>query len=256
VLLFARPDALTPADLASVRLAAPGACVLGAGTAGPSPVVVAGAEVSEAPIAGLCLSGGASPIVEAAPACRLLGEFVTIDEATSRGMVLTIGGRPALDALRAAASEAVAGDTQPLVLAALESEDDPGDPPRFALRPLRGVDVDNKGVLVGPDARQGRRLAFAVRDPKASRALLGDAVRRLSEATGGSAADFALLLSCAGRGQGLYGAPDVDVKIVRERFPGVPIAGMHSSFEISPAPRGGAELMLYTAVVALFRSPS
>ena len=62
-------------------------------------------------------------------------------------------------------------------------------------------------------------------------------------------------MSCAGRGNGLYGAPDVDVRLLRSRFPEVPVAGLHSSFEIAPS-GGRPALQLYTGVVGLFAAPS
>jgi small ligand-binding sensory domain FIST len=54
---------------------------------------------------------------------------------------------------------------------------------------------------------------------------------------------------------GLYGERDVDTRIVRERFPNVPFAGMFSTFEIGPlGPRPA--MHLYTSVVAMFGTPS
>jgi small ligand-binding sensory domain FIST len=286
-LLFARPDSfradaveMLPASLGKLR-------VLGAGTAGRSAVVVdAEGRSRRGRITGMVLGGLAPPIVVDSPACKLLGEFAEIEEVEA-GMVLRVGGRPALDVLTAGAAST--GGTQPLVLAAI-AEDEGGAEAvtrertvvagssgsfqlagfgtvaardagltaraRYLVRPVRGIDPARRGVLVGPDAARGALLAFAARDADAARKNLEEAVREVAYQAKGSAPRFALFLSCAGRGQGLYGAPSVDARILRQRFPDLPIAGMHSSFEIAPRGDGKARMQLYTGVLALFRSPS
>jgi small ligand-binding sensory domain FIST len=121
---------------------------------------------------------------------------------------------------------------------------------------VRGIDPTRKGVMVGPEVKPGVRLAFAVRDAAAARAGRESPARDLSHQALGAAPRFAIFLSCAGRGQGLYGAADVEARILRQRFGDLPIAGMHSAFEIVPWGPGEARLALYTGVLALFRSPS
>jgi small ligand-binding sensory domain FIST len=121
---------------------------------------------------------------------------------------------------------------------------------------VRGIDPTRRGVLIGPEAKPGGRLAFAVRDAAAARAGLESAARTVSQQALGAAPRFAIFVSCAGRGQGLYGSPDVEARILRQRFGDLPIAGMHSAFEIVPWGPGDAKVALYTGVVALFRSPS
>jgi small ligand-binding sensory domain FIST len=111
-------------------------------------------------------------------------------------------------------------------------------------------------VLVGPDAGAGTPLAFAVLDPNAAREGLESAARRVALSASGSAPRFGVFLSCAGRGEHLYGSSDVESRILRQRFGDLPIAGMHSAFEIAPLSRGVPALHLYTGVLALFRSPS
>ena len=110
--------------------------------------------------------------------------------------------------------------------------------------------------MVGPDARTGLRMGFAVRDATTARSGLEATARSISRQALGAAPRFAVYLSCAGRGQGLYGAPDVESRILRQRFGDLPIAGMHSAFEIAPWAPGEARIALYTGVLALFRSPS
>ncbi|WP_437965857.1 FIST C-terminal domain-containing protein [Sorangium sp. So ce260] len=271
-ILFARPGAFAPETLEAFAACAPGACLFGAGTASASAIgVTSQGELLEGAAIGLAITGFAPPIVDASPASRLLSGFHPIED-VSGGVVLRAGGRPALDLLSAAtASLGEQPSPQQLVLAALADPLDPrgdaeeprgGEEPaapraeRYVLRPIRGVDPSRRGLLLGDDARPGARLAFAVRDAAAARAGLEGIARQVSRSALGSAPRFALYLSCAGRGQGLYGAPDVEARILRQRFADLPIAGMHSSFEIAPWAPGQARLALYTGVLALFRAPS
>jgi small ligand-binding sensory domain FIST len=98
-------------------------------------------------------------------------------------------------------------------------------------------------------------MAFAVRDAAAARIDLEAITARLSRETAGAAPRFGVYVSCAGRGASLYGAQDVDTRVIRGRFPDLPLVGLHSSFEI--APHGGSPaLQLYTGVLTLFTVPS
>lgn len=257
--LFARPDSFQAEALDALPAVVPKLCILGAGTAGRSAVAVgADGNAVRGRVTGLVVKGMATPVAEASPACRLLGGFEAIDEVED-GMVLRVGGKPALDALSAAAAQ-LSGQ-QPLVFAALADDverglEDEDAPERFLVRAVRGIDPARRGVLVGNEAVVGRKLAFACRDAAASRARLETSARRVAKLALGAAPRFALYLSCAGRGQGLYGSPDVDVRVLRQRFHDLPIAGMHSSFEIAPWGPGLGRMQLYTGVLALFRSPS
>ena len=124
----------------------------------------------------------------------------------------------------------------------------------FWYRGIRGVDPARKAVVVTDEATPGRLMTFAVCDARASRAELTLAVRDLARQMAGAAPQFGLLFTCAGRGSRLYGERDVETRIVRERFPNVPFAGMFSSFEIGSL--GGRPAMhLYTGVVDHVRSP-
>lgn len=261
VLLFHRPEGFDPALLEGLQATMPGSCVFGAGTVGGSAVVITPeGEVLTGRAVALSVAGLASPIVAASPACRLLSEMRTIEEVNG-GLVLRMGGRSALEELSRAAPNigSGSGETQPLVFAALAEADEAlteDGRTRFVVRPVRGIDPARRGVMIGGEARVGMRLGFGVRDPAAARADLEATARTVAKNALGAAPRFAIYLTCAGRGQGLYGAADVESRILKHRFGDLPIAGMHSSFEIAPRPQGAARLELYTGVLALFRSPS
>lgn len=259
VMLFARSDYAT--DLLggiSAEQVAPNLCLFGAGTVGAAAITVtASGELLRGRAAGLAIQGLAPPIVDSSPACRLLTPLRAVDDAAS-GMLLSIGGTPALDVLSAcmpeirSAAQGSPQQPQPVVFVALAEADED----RFVIRPVRGVDAMRRGVMVGPEAEPGVRAAFAVRDAAAARAGLEAVARNVAQQSMGAAPRFALFLTCAGRGQGLYGVPDVESRILRQRFGDLPIAGMHAAFEIVPWGPGAARLALYTGALALFRSPS
>ena len=264
VVLF--PLSVFAADIIDgVGAASPGMRVLGAGTVGGAAITLtASGEALRGRAVGLALHGLAPPLVEFTAACRLLTSLARVDEVNA-GMVLSVDGQPALDLLSSCmpeirgAAQGGAGPTQPqpVVFVALADPEPAADgTDRYVVRPVRGIDPSRRGVMVGAEVKPGMRLAFAVRDAAAARAGLEAAARSLSQQAMGAAPRFALYLSCAGRGQGLYGSPDVESRILRQRFGDLPIAGMHSAFEIVPWGPGEARLALYTGVLALFRSPS
>ena len=253
--VFVRPEAFSPSAIEGLGLAS-GATLFGAGTVGSAPMAVtAEGQVVRADVVGLAIAGLSSPIVDASAACKLLTPFLPVDEVSS-GLVLRLGGRPALDVLSGLSGQIGSESGPPIVFAALAEEADPAGRERYVVRPIRGIDPGRRGVMVGAEARIGARLAFAVRDASAGKDLLEQSARHVLEQTTGASARFLLYFTCAGRGQGLYGAPGVESRIVRKRFGDLPVAGMHSSFELLPRPGGQVRLAMYSGVLAMFRSPS
>ncbi len=223
-------------------------CVFGAGAPGAAVWMVRGGRVESGRVAAVGLDGGA-PIVEASPACKLVSEPMRVTE-KERSFVLRLGAEAALDAL---SSKAGGGRYGGLVLIAVH---DPQEPSRFLVRPLRGIDPARKAISVAGQLAVGDTVSFAVRDAAAAREGLGEAARRAERQALGSTPTFALYLSCAGRGRALYGEADGDVRVLRKRFPRIPIAGMHAAFEIVPWNDGNARMQLMSGVLALFRAAS
>lgn len=193
---------------------------------------------------------GQAPIVEHAVACKLVSEPMVITEMMGE-LVTRLDGRPALDVLREKAGGGKHGGG--LVLVALFEN---GHDDRYLVRPLRGIDTDRRGLAIAARLREGDVIGVAVRDGLAARAQLEESVRRVEQAARGAAPSFALFLSCAGRGRSLYGAADVDLRILKQRYPAIPIAGMHSAFELVPWGEGQVRLQLMAGLTALFTMPS
>ena len=241
-----------------------GVTILGAGTPFDCPIVAVGRDgkVSSGPLGALVVRRLAPARVCVSAACRLLMPLSPITEARGSA-VLRIDGEPALDVLRGAAQGL---EGQPLVLAVLaphasesgETADESEEPrprPELLVRGIQGVDPSLGAIVISEEARTGVRMAFAVRDPNAARADLETASRELERDIAGAQPLFGIYVSCAGRGTALYGSADVDVRILRSRFPDTPFVGLHSAFEIAPI-GGRPAVQLYTGVMALFCAPS
>lgn len=229
--------------------------LIGAGTPGSAPIAAIDREgrVELGSVGALLIRGLTPARVRSSPACRLLMPLRPITAA--RGpLLLEIGGEPALDVLKSSAED-LSG--QPLILTVLAPETTPDDAARSELlvRGIQGVDPARRAILLSGDLEVGWRIAFAVRDAASARSDLELCVRDLGRDAGGAAPLFGMYVSCAGRGASLYGSPDVDLRILRGRFPELPWVGLHSAFEIAPF-QGRSNVHFFTGVVGLFTRPS
>jgi len=186
-------------------------------------------------------------------ACRLISQLGEVTR--SRGKILhEIDGMPALELL----NQSTGGlPDHPLVLLAIAEGDNPlsSEGRNVALRAIQGVDPGRGALIMGDELRAGTRVAFAVRDDHSARVDLEAQLRGLGRSCAGTAPDFGIYVSCAGRGRGLYGTDDVDVRLIRKTFGQIPLIGMHSTFELAPL---GSRLVpqIYTGVLGVFCRPS
>jgi small ligand-binding sensory domain FIST len=252
ILLLCDSERFSPELLLPLQSLPNAPYLFGGGTIGRPGVIAIGADGAAAtgPAVAMLLHGLTRPIVGVSPACRILTPFHRIS-ARDGAIVLRLDGEAALDVLTKA-GESLEG--QPLIFAAL-LEEEADDRPRVLLRPIRGVDPARRGLFVSDEIRPGTRLAIAARDPTAAREDLETMARQLHRSTAGAALRFGIYVNCAGRGSSLYGAYDVDSRVLRAAFPKMPLVGMSSAFEIAPhadQPR----MHLYTGVLAVFTAPS
>ena len=229
--------------------------LIGAGTPGSAPIAAVSRDGEvELGMQGALLVKGLTPArVRSSPACRLLTPLRPITAA--RGPLLSeIAGEPALDVLTHAAED-LAG--QPLILMVLAPEHTPEDAARSELlvRGIQGVDPARRAIVLSGELEVGWRAAFAVRDAATARTDLELCARELGREAGGAAPLFGIYVSCASRGASLYGSPDIDLRVIRGRFPEMPLIGLHSAFEIAPF-LGKPSVHFYTGVMALFTQPS
>jgi small ligand-binding sensory domain FIST len=255
-LLFVRPDGFGPHVFEPLQQARGLRNIFGAGTlAGMDTYAVNANGEVQSGAAAVMLLKGEPPLIRTSPACRLLTPLRRITE-TRGSMVVSVEGEPALDVLSAVGQDLT---DQPLVFAVLAPDEGlegrAGGRPELLVRAVQGVDPVRRSLLVSEEICVGMRLAFAVRDAGAARSDLESVTRELQRDIAGAAPRFGVYINCAGRGSSLYGAYDVDTRIMRARFGDMPLAGMQSSFEIAPH-TGKPTLQLYTGVLALFTALS
>lgn len=125
-------------------------------------------------------------------------------------------------------------------------------PADFLIRNLIGIDPRQGAIAIGDRVRAGQRIQFHLRDARTSaedlRTLLEEYVE--GQRPAGSKPLGALMFSCLGRGENLYGQADVDSDMFQDYFPQVPLGGFFCNGEIGPV-GGTTYLHGYTSVFAL-----
>ncbi len=107
----------------------------------------------------------------------------------------------------------------------------PGD---FLVRNLLGLDPDTGALWVGAELEPNSILQFHLRDAATSAADLDRQLQRFVARGLADGAAGALMFSCVGRGEGLYGRPDHDTAVFRRHAGDVPLAGFFGNGEIGP----------------------
>jgi small ligand-binding sensory domain FIST len=187
---------------------------------------------------GVSLTGNVELHTIVSQGCKPIGEPFTITRA-EKNLIFELGGRPPLAVLQELLPR-LSQDDQQLARRALflgrvinEYKEDFGRGD-FLIRNLIGHDPQSGAVAVGDWIRTGQTVQFQVRDGKSAdeelRHLL-EQQKRLFERT---PPEGVVLFSCLGRGQGMYGAPNHDIKTLREYLGPVPTAGFFCNGEIGP----------------------
>ena len=206
-------------------------------------------EVVSAGGVGVVLPGGVATRTVVSQGCRPIGDPMIVTRAEGN-LVMEIAGRPALDRLDDLVRAADA-DERSLLASGLQigiaidehrATFERGD---FLIRGVVGADRLQRALAVGDRVEVGTTVQFQVRDAVAAdedlRAMLVDA-------TG----DAALVFTCNGRGQRLFGEPDHDARVVHDRLGSPALAGMFCAGEFGPI--GGRSFVHgFTASVLVFR---
>jgi small ligand-binding sensory domain FIST len=190
-----------------------------------------------------CVSQGATPV----------GPELT---AADGHVILELAGRPALDKLRETIETLSPADLaliqggllMGIVIDANKPDYVQGD---FLVRGLLGADPDSGQVTVAAEVRPGQVVRLHARDARSADRDLREALGMRMEALGGTPPAGALLFSCNGRGEGMFGCPDHDAEAIDQVLEGAPAAGFFAAGEIGPV---GGEYFLhgFTATLAVF----
>lgn len=256
LLVLAEPftcDAPAMIDWLDARLPAVpklGGVASGAAQPGES-ALFAGDTVHRTGAVGVALAGNIEVDTVVAQGCRPIGApmFVTRAE---RNVLHELDGVPAMEALELLHGQLDARDRDlfrsSLLIGLVMDESREmyrrGD---FLIRNLLGVDPNVGALAVGADVSDVRVVQFHLRDADTSAEDL-DALLSLSRPP----VDGALVFSCVGRGQQLYGRPNHDSDVFARRVGTVPLGGFFCGGEIGPV-GGRTFLHGYTSAFGLFR---
>ena len=135
-----------------------------------------------------------------------------------------------------------------------KQELDRGD---FLIRTLLGVDPKAGAIAIGDRVRPGQRIQFHLRDARTSAEdleMLLERYQRQASSTGLPAGVGALMFSCVGRGEGLYGKANFDSQLFNQYLKNIPLSGFFCNGEIGPV-CGNTFLHGYTSVFGICRQP-
>jgi small ligand-binding sensory domain FIST len=251
--LFVRSEGFEPDELWRARKETSNPLVFGAGTHGsPGILHLQDGDVRAASAAALRVRG-LVPVVRVAYSCRLLSPLLPITR-TEGSMVLELDGRPALSILESLGKDL---EGRPLLFTVLARHPGEWDGPaqEMLVRGIQGVDPERGGLVVGKELPDERYMTFGIHDAGAARDSFQALCRQLDRELAGAAPRFGVFLTYSGRGRIPHHAGGADTRALRERFPKLPFAGLHSAFEIAPH-AGKPALQLYTGVLVVFSSPS
>ncbi len=215
-------------------------------------------DVVEDGAVGVALSGRIVMRTIVSQGCRPIGEPFTVTRA-EKNIVFELGGQPPMAMLQTILPTLPQGDQQlartSLLIGRVINEYKEnfgcGD---FLVRTLIGHDPQSGAIAVGDLMKTGQTVQFQVRDGKSAGEDLRVLLARESVLPSATKARGAVLFSCLGRGEGMYGMRNHDIKMVHEYFGPVPTTGFFCNGEIGPVGEH-AFVHGFTSVVGLFGEP-
>jgi len=214
-------------------------------------------DVFDDGLVGIQLTGPVSVRTVISQGCRPIGDRFVVTKA-EQNLIYELGGERALQRLQDVFEslenthrrDAHLALHLGIVIDEHRNQFERGD---FLVRNLIGADQQTGAIAIGDVVQEGQTVQFQLRDGASAsedlQILLAKARTVHRTPTLG-----ALLFSCCGRGQGLFGRPHHDSGVVHERFGHIPVAGFFAQGEIGPV--GGRNFLHgYTASVALFSEP-
>ncbi|OKH23345.1 hypothetical protein NIES1031_17980 [Chroogloeocystis siderophila 5.2 s.c.1] len=207
---------------------------------------------------GVALSGNIVLDTIVAQGCRPIGEPYRVS-ASERNILLALEEQPPLEVLRDLISSLSDADRQlaehSLFIGVVRDEFkqnlEHGD---FLIRNLLGVDPKVGAIAVADLVRPGQRIQFHLRDAETSADDLEWLLQRYQQTHPHVSPAGALMFSCLGRGEMLYGKPNFDSQLFSSYMPNIPVGGFFGNGEIGPV-GGSTFLHGYTSVFAICRQP-
>jgi small ligand-binding sensory domain FIST len=207
---------------------------------------------------GIALSGDIEVDTIVAQGCRPIGEPMQITKC-DQTLLQELDGKPPLEILHDL-NEILSDSDKKLLQTSLflGIEMDPmRDNPKqgdFLIRNLMGIDRESGGLSIGALLRNGQLVQFHLRDKNMSAEDLEVMLTRYLSQGNAENAQGALLFSCLGRGQYLYGEANHDTNMFRGKLGDIPLGGFFCNGEIGPV--GNATFLHgYTSSFGIFRKP-
>jgi small ligand-binding sensory domain FIST len=217
----------------------PGAPIVGGLASGlaigrPSWLLVGREAYTEGAV-GVALSGDVDFEVVVSQGCRPIGQPLIVTKAEGH-ILYELGGKSPLEVLREVIQALTPCDQELARLSlfvgvAMNEYREHFAQGDFLIRNLMGYDAETGALMVGATLHPGQTVQFQLRDAKTSDA---DLKAMLGRMRGGSGSCGALLVSCCGRGRGLYGEADHDSQIIQSLRGPLPLAGFFANGEIGP----------------------
>ena len=208
---------------------------------------------------GLALHGNIAVDTVVAQGCRPIGKPMRITE-SKRNMLMTVDGQPPLEYLKGLFQTMTTRDQglmqHSLFLGVVMDEfletPQQGD---FLIRNVAGMDPNTGTLAIGEMLKEGQLVQFHLRDADTSAEDLTAVLERYAIDNRENDVHGALLFSCLGRGQYLYGRPNHDTGVFHEKLGRVPLGGFFCNGEIGPV-SGTTFLHGYTSSFGIFRPKS
>ena len=246
--------------LAGLDFAYPHAVKIGGlvsgGTTPGSNALFSGSRVRRSGAVGVAFSGDLAVETVVAQGCRPIGKPSVVTGA-HHNIITGLNGEPPLEILRDLFDKADQREKRlirrslqiGIAMDRLTNDFAPGD---FLIRNVIGADEQDGSLAVGEMVQEGQVIQFQVRDAEAADHDLRAMLERYVEKLDGSTPVSALLFTCLGRGQYLFGAPDHDTGMFRDLVAQIPLTGFFSNGEIGPI---GDQTYLhgYTSSFVLFK---
>jgi small ligand-binding sensory domain FIST len=234
----------------------PGVTVVGGGATedgmSGETFALCGDAVSTNAVSGMLFAGDFEVNAGASLGCRLIGGPRRVT-AVQDNILIELDGQPALDVLKQTIGP-LAGDlrraaSMVYLAMGLDPKAERLEHGRYLIRHLIGFDEARGLIATVYRPEPGDLVGFALRDEAGARDDLKLTLEYMERGVRNPPA-FGLYFNCVSRGSNLYSISDHDSAYLSRHFPGVPIAGFFTGFELGPH-ASASRLLQYSGVLAL-----
>jgi small ligand-binding sensory domain FIST len=211
-----------------------------------------GDAVSSNAVSGMLFAGDFEITTGASLGCRLIGPPRRVT-AARHNVLIELDGQPALEVLKQTIGPLGNDLRRAAAMVYLAMTLDPKaerlEHGRYLIRNMIGFDEARGLIGTVYEPAPGDLVGFALRNEEGARDNLKLTLEEMERNVHNPPA-FGLYFDCVSRGSNLYTMGDHDSAYLTRYFPGVPIAGFFTGFEIGPL-AAATRLLQYSGVLAL-----